>query len=471
MPVTTKIYQGIGALPGSHKDWAFSAVLLLYYNQILGVPATAASIALAAALLIDAITDPLVGAYSDQFKSRLGRRHPFMYAAAVPIGVLGYLLFSPPADAGHGVLTAWLLVNTVLLHIAFTFFVVPWNALAAEYSDDYVERTSIIAYRHLVGWIGGVVFAFCVLTYVFASTEQHPAGQLNPDAYPVFAVVLGSLMTLWVLITTHLTRREVPYLLQPVDAASRVSVGALLRQILLSLRSRNFRLILVGHLIFAGLSGIGGVFDIYMNTYFWEFVAEDLRWFTLTICGALIGIAAAQPLQRRFEKHRILMLMLSLAAVLGMLKVILRFADVWPDNGDPSLLIALVIQGALFVLCMTIGGIMFSSMTADLVDEQELHTGLRQEGIYASSIAFSAKAVTSLGLIIGGLLLDYVIAFPKASTPGSVAGDTLFRLAFIDGIAVNLLFVVPIAMLSRYTLTRTALTDVQARLARRRGGA
>ena len=67
-------------MPGSHMNFAIGAFMLLYYNQILGVSATAVSIAAGTALFLDAISDPLMGAYSDQFKSRLGRRHPFMYA-------------------------------------------------------------------------------------------------------------------------------------------------------------------------------------------------------------------------------------------------------------------------------------------------------------------------------------------------------------------------------------------------------
>ena len=107
------------------------------------------------------------------------------------------------------------------------------------------------------------------------------------------------------------------------------------------------------------------------------------------------------------------MLMLSCSLVLGMMRVGGRFLGLWPDNGDPMLLYVLILNLAAIVFCMTIGGIMFASMIADMVDEQELRTGLRQEGIFGSAIAFSSKAVTSLGLIIGGLLLDFVIAMPS----------------------------------------------------------
>jgi Na+/melibiose symporter-like transporter len=109
---------------------------------------------------------------------------------------------------------------------------------------------------------------------------------------------------------------------------------------------------------------------------------------------------------------------------------------------------------------------MFASMVADVVDEQEAQVSRRQEGVFSSAIGFSAKATTSLGLILGGFLLDYVVAFPRGTQPGEVESATLIRLAVTDGIAVPILFALPIYLLSRYTLTRERLTQIQANLKR-----
>lgn len=464
VPISTKLYQGIGGLPGSHKDFAFNTFLLLYYSQILGVPAAYASIVLAISLVVDAFTDPMVGAYSDNFHSRLGRRHPFMYAAALPLGAFMYLLFSPPVGASEVILLSWLLACTLLVRLAFTFFVVPWNALAAEFTSDYVERTSIITFRYLVGWVGAVIFTFSVYSLVFAPTEAFPTGQLNPDNYPRFAIVVGSFVTLWCLLTTHLTRREIPYLLQPVNKTPRFSLKDILSQVVMALRSRNFRLLFVCMLMFAGIAGIGQVFDIYMNTYYWEFKPADLRWYSFTIIGAMLAFVTVPLLQRRYEKQKILVVAISVAWILPILKVVFRFIDIWPENGDPMLLVCFIILAILVIYALTTAAIIFGSMVADLVDEQELAVKRRQEGVYSSAIGFSAKATSSLGLILGGLLLDTFISFPRGTTPGEVAGDTLFRLALTDGILVPMFFLVPILMLRRYSLTRERLESIQSQL-------
>ena len=115
-------------------------------------------------------------------------------------------------------------------------------------------------------------------------------------------------------------------------------------------------------------------------------------------------------------------------------------------------------------MLLTTAGIMFGSMIADLVDEQELLTRRRQEGVFSSAIGFSSKATSSLGLIIGGLLLDFVVAFPRGTQPGEVEYDVLLTLAVTDGIVVPIRFLsADLYLLSRYTLTRDRLAEISAR--------
>ena len=137
VPLPSKIFQGFGSMTDSHIQFAFNALLMIYYNQLLGVSATSVSLVLAVALVIDAVTDPLVGAFSDRLNSRFGRRHLLMYVGALPLGIIMFFLFSPPAFLSDSQLVGWLLVSVVGLRLAFTLFHVPWVALAMELSNDY----------------------------------------------------------------------------------------------------------------------------------------------------------------------------------------------------------------------------------------------------------------------------------------------------------------------------------------------
>ena len=142
--LTTKLLQGVGALPDTYKNFAFNTFLLFFYNQVLGYPATLASAALGIALCFDAVTDPMVGSFSDNLRSRLGRRHPLMYLSALPLALSLYFVFVPPDNLSSTVMFVWLMFFAIAVRTSMTLFLVPWSAMMAELSTDYVERTDIV---------------------------------------------------------------------------------------------------------------------------------------------------------------------------------------------------------------------------------------------------------------------------------------------------------------------------------------
>ena len=87
---------GIGGAVYAAKEAAYTMFVLLYFTQVLGLSGTLTGIVVAISLVWDAVSDPMVGAWSDRFRSSFGRRRPFMIAAVVPSG-LGFVgLFAPP---------------------------------------------------------------------------------------------------------------------------------------------------------------------------------------------------------------------------------------------------------------------------------------------------------------------------------------------------------------------------------------
>ena len=106
----TKMYFGIGAGGEAASMWVFNALGLIFYQQILGLPAGLAATAMALAIIADAITDPLIGVVSDNFRSRFGRRHPFLFTAPIPLALCVFLIFHPPqiVVASTPLLFSWL---------------------------------------------------------------------------------------------------------------------------------------------------------------------------------------------------------------------------------------------------------------------------------------------------------------------------------------------------------------------------
>ena len=468
LPLKTKIIHALGEMPGSHMNSAIGALLALYYNQILGVSASTIATAMGLALFLDAVSDPVVGAYSDNLKSNLGRRHPFMYAAALPLGIFMALLFSPPAGLGEEALVVWLTTFLILARLSFTFFSVPWSAMTAELTDSYSERSVVVSWRQIVGHSLGALYGFLIFTFVFSESDAFPQGQLNPENYSLFAPLLGTLITIWCLITTHFTRDQVQYSYQRTDSKS-FGLLVLFTSLRSALTNRNFALLLCGSLINFGVLGVLGFFDMYVNTYFWELKGKDFGIISLFYpIGPLIAVLLVMKFQAHFEKHHGLVFALVGGMIMSMVGVTARLSGLFPEYESPFFLPAITCIATINAFFAVLTAIMFISMIADLVDDQELKTGQRQEGVFAAGVAFSTKAVGSLGVIVGGFLLEFFIQFPAGQGQTEISEDVLFRLAITDAIVVNSLLLIPAFLISKYTLTRRNFAAVQAALGERR---
>ena len=172
VPLRTKLFFGIGAAAEGTKQTAFTVFLLFYYNQVLGVSGTLSGMAIFIALCVDALSDPLVGSLSDNFHSRWGRRHPFMYSAALPMAVCFFLLFNTPSGLGQTGLFLWLTTWAIGVRTAMTFYVVPSSAMLPELTSGYDERTSLVSYRYFCGWMGGLITAQMGYLYFFAPSGR-----------------------------------------------------------------------------------------------------------------------------------------------------------------------------------------------------------------------------------------------------------------------------------------------------------
>ena len=189
----TKLSFGVGQAAEGLFGAAYGTFLIFYYNQVLGMSGSLAGAAVGIALVVDAFTDPLAGSLSDHWKSRYGRRHPFMYASIVPLAVSFYFLFNPLVTSQFG-LFIWLVVFSNATRTAMSLYHVPHIALGAEMSEDYDERSKLVGYRMFFANVG-VLFTFAVgFLYFFTPTAEFANGQLNASAYPNFALLLAILM-------------------------------------------------------------------------------------------------------------------------------------------------------------------------------------------------------------------------------------------------------------------------------------
>ena len=140
---------GAGGIASAVKDAAVVHFLLMFYTQVIGLPGAWFGLASAIAQIADALIDPAIGSWSDNTRSRWGRRHPFMLGAAIPYAVFFWLLFNPPAGLSQAALFGWAVASMVAVRAVLALFAIPHTALGAELSTDYAERTQIAADRTL----------------------------------------------------------------------------------------------------------------------------------------------------------------------------------------------------------------------------------------------------------------------------------------------------------------------------------
>lgn len=456
-------------VPGALKELAFQSFVLLYYNQVIGTPATYVAIALGIALVVDAISDPLVGSFSDNFRHRLGRRHPLMLVSVLPFSVFIFGLFAPPdqitEDATY--LFIWLLLFTVGTRLSITFFLVPWNALFAELSEDYNERSNLLAFRFACAWIVGIAFSFSIYTFVFTGSEAFPQEQLNPDNYVGFALVLAMTIGVCGLLSTLFTLDQVRYLPQPQADHRHFDWRAFKEEVKAAVTNRDFVFLFFAVLASGVISGTNQALQIYVNTYFWGLDGDALRWLALALVGGFLAFLTVVPLQKRVDKKYILVACSVAIMAVTAVPVSLRLMGLAPDNGTPELVAIVVFTTTLVAYFGTLGLIMFASMVADTLDIQEYRTGLRQEGLFNTAMTFSGKATTAGGILIAGLLLDFVVRMPEAADVTAVTEEMIFRIGVLDAYVVPIFNVLWLWLALKYTITREHHAEIRALLSAR----
>ena len=459
-----RIAFGLGSYAEGIKSGAFSYFLLFYYNQALGLSGSLAGTALAIALVVDAVTDPLVGSISDRHRSRWGRRHPFMYGSALPFALVFYLCFVPPENLGQAGLFVWLLIFAVATRAALTFYSVPHMTLGAELTPDYDERTTLAAIRSFLSIARGVSVVMAGFGIFFAGD-----GQLDRANYPAFALTAAIAMVVTIVLSEIGTHSYIPRLPKAPAEHIAFSLRRLLRELREAASLRPFRFILSSMIANAAVMGLLATLATYMLTFFWQLEGVALGVQLSTgMSGGVFGALIASPVAGRMGNKRN-------AKILGMLwfafftslMTSCRLLGWAPENGDPLLLPLLMCISFGGGLGMGLTSGLGSAMIADVTDEHERVHGTRQEGIYYSAISFVGKATSGLGTLLAGTAIDFVGLDPNAD-PATVPSTVINGLGIVYGPSVLLLILLPIGLLWGYDIDRKRHEEIRHDIAEAR---
>jgi glycoside/pentoside/hexuronide:cation symporter, GPH family len=460
--VKTKLFYGSGSIAFGVKDNGFQTILLPFYNLVLHVPAQLVGLAIFIALIVDAFLDPIVGHFSDHLRSRWGRRHPLMYLSALPVAVSYLLLWNPP-NWSPNALFIYLIVVAIIVRTFITFYEIPSAALVPELTEDYDERTSFMAYRVFFGWYGGLAMAALAFFVFLHSDTTHSVGQLNPVGYSRYGLTAAIVMLFAILISAAGTHRFIPYLRQP--EAVRLSLTQYCREMLETLNNKAFLILLAAGAFFNMATGLVFALNFYINTFFWKFNNTQIGFLTLTTFVAVVfGIVIAPPLSRRLGKKISAFLMFGVGVAISSTPLFLGLIGAFPAGPFPGLL-------PILLATTTIGGglaigssIMVISMIADIVEDSELKTGRRSEGLFFAGNSFLAKATTGLGLFVSGLIL-WVTHFPKDKLPGQIDPHVVHNFGVVYQVSVLAIYAIGVWILSYFPITRDSHNENLRRLA------
>ncbi len=421
----TKLAYGLGSVAYGIKDNGFSTLLLLFYNQVIGLRADLVGLAILVALVLDAFIDPVVGHLSDHTQSRWGRRHPFMYAAAVPVGVLYLLLWHPPTGSPT-VTLGYLVVIAILVRTAISCYEVPSAALAPELTADYHERTSVLGFRYLFGWTGSMVMLVITFGVLLRPTAKYPIGQLNPAGYGSYAIIASIIMTSAILVSALCTHREIKFL--PKVSPTRTRLRDTFAGVAGALRNPAFRMLLISGIFGYTAQGLTFALSTYINTYYWAFPASIIALFALTLlAGVAMAFMIASALSKRFGKRRSTVLVSVLYPFVAIMPFGLRYVGLMPANGNAALLPILMVFTAIATALGVGSNILGASMMSDVVEDAQTRTGQRTEGLFFAGSFFMQKCVSGLGLYLSGTILT-LVGFPTGATPGNIGAGVLNHL-------------------------------------------
>jgi Na+/melibiose symporter-like transporter len=456
VPRLTRLAYGFGSAAAGVRDGGFNYALLLFYSQVIGVDARLVGLAITAGLIADAFLDTGIGYWSDNLRSRWGRRHPLMYAAALPAAFGYFLIWSPPLGWSQPALFGYILVLTLGVRFVSSLFQVPHAALVAELTDDYVERSSLVSLQFYFGWTVGTLMTVLTFGFIFPAfaTPAIPNGQFNRDAYVVYGLVASAIILAAMLISALGTHQQIPRL-KAAPPKRHLTLRIIIGEIVETLADRSFLALFVAAAFGLVATGVATALTFYINSYFWGFTSQQVAMisFSVVVSAAIGGLLA--PLASRTIGKRRGAFIIGMVAFLGApMPIVLRLAGILPPGHDGFVFWFILVVTIFDVGLIIAFQILVGSMMADLVEAAELKTGRRSEGLFSSSTQLLGKIVQGLGVSIAAFVLTFA-GIKAGASPAQVPADAIWRLGALYVPAVLSLWLAMLAALTFYRIDRS----------------
>ena len=436
-----KIGYGFGDL-GFNLYWTtMASFLAAFYTDVFGISATAAGTMLFITKIVDAFTDPAMGAIADRTRSRFGKFRPFLLFAGLPMAGAAVLTFTTPDLDGTGKLL-WAYATYSAMMLLYTVLSTPYSALSGVMTSSSQQRTTLISLRFLFAFTGGALVNKYTLPLVayFGDGDATLGWQRTMLLYGLAAALIFAV--------TFLTTRE---RIEPPPAQR----SKPLNDIRDLLGNRPWLVLFALAMIIMITSTMRAGSAYYYFHYYVQrpdLLPDYLLW-QMVAYG--VGAVFAPVLTRYVDKARLLMVLMSIVGVLS-----IAFFFVPPDK-----IWAIFTLNILISIAMGPKAPLTWSMYADTADFNEWKNGRRATAMTFSAATFAQKLGASLGS--AGMLWVLGAIGYVANSAQSDASQT--GIALLQTAVPGIFALIAVVVTGLYTLTGSELQRIQDDLEARHG--
>ncbi len=427
LAVRTKLGFALGDHSLNLALSALSLFYLVFLTDVAGLrPALAAGV-LFVGRVVDAFADPLMGRVSDLTRTRWGRRRPYFLLGALPFGASFAVLWLSPDLESQSAKFAWFGALYLVHSLLSSVIGVPYVAAQPEMTLDYQERNSLGSFRAAGSVLG---------TFVVAASVQPLVASLG-DAARGFAAA-GLLLGLWCalpwLVVFRVTR-ERPEFQRPPALSLRAGARALARH-------ASYRTLVALYLCSRVAMDVAGAILVFYFKW-WIGRPDDVSWaLGLLLASSVLSLPAWLWLGRRVEKRT-----LFVAGTGWWLALQGLFFLAGPETPRGGLLALAALMGLGYAMADMVPW----SMLGEVVDEDELVTGERREGVYGGVFTFLRKLAGASAVGLVGVALELAGFVPAATRQGPQA---LLAIRTLTAVAPALFLALAIALARGYGLGR-----------------
>jgi GPH family glycoside/pentoside/hexuronide:cation symporter len=439
--------------------WVMVSIAYQVFNFELKMTPTQVAIILMSLRLWDGIMDPLMGWISDNFRSKWGRRRPFILIGAILAGLSYPLIWWFPMDMSSYQIMTWVIGFGVIFYTFFTVWAMPYQSMIMEMTPDYNERTRVAEFRGYfqtaAGFLNGWMWWLSMLPIFFLNGEASPVNGMRylSIGVGVLIIMLGILPAIFV--------NERYYESDLVKNQEKV---ALMKSLKETFSNKAF-IILCGLTLFFLLgTSIFDSYGRYVGTYYvlggdWGEGAKFAGYGTfIYMVFSYFFIPFFRHLSVKIGKPKVLMI--------SMILVLIAVSTTWwtfTPNNPWLMLINTAFIGAGYAGLW----LMIPSMQVDVVDYDELKTGKRREGSYASIFSWVLKLSFVIGFLISGPVIEWTGFDANLNTNQKEGVYHYMRMGYI--IIPIVALVIAIILLRMFPITKEKAAEIRTELESRRG--